>query len=114
MRISDTEWLSPYHAKKDADYGYTQSFMILEEQADGLPKIIHRCGAEVFRASEPWEMPNRFKTPCVFTTAIIEDGDDYVMSYGAADEVVGVARVNKADLLALVRQYDANGERIRG
>lgn len=111
MRISNSEWLLPYHAKKDPVYGYTQSFMILREKENGFPEIIHRCGAEVFRASEPWEMPNRFKTPCVFTTAIIEDGDDYVMSYGAADEVVGVARVDKAGLLRLVRQYNANGER---
>ncbi len=111
IRISAKEWLLCYHGKQDAVVGYTQSFMILEEQAKGFPKITHRCSERVMFAQDPWEMPNKFKTPCVFVTGLIKVGDDLLISYGAADERVGVARMRYQALIDFVRTFDAQGQK---
>jgi predicted GH43/DUF377 family glycosyl hydrolase len=109
IRISPTEWLLPYHGKKDQHLGYTQSFMILQDDAGSYPKIKHRCPERLFIADQPWEQPKRFLVPCVFTTGAFIDGADLVMSYGAADEICGLARVDLQSLIARVRRYDALG-----
>jgi predicted GH43/DUF377 family glycosyl hydrolase len=111
IRISDKEWLLCYHGKQDAVVGYTQSFMILEEQAQGFPRITHRCSERVMFAQDPWEMPHKFKTPCVFATGLIRLGDDLLISYGAADERVGVARMRYRELVDFVRTFDAQGSK---
>ena len=108
LRVSEKEWLLCYHGKQDAKVGYTQSFMILEEQAQGFPCIIHRCSERVMFAQEPWEMPNKFETPCVFITGLIRMGNELLVSYGAADERAGVARIQFQPLLDFVRTFDAS------
>jgi beta-1,2-mannobiose phosphorylase / 1,2-beta-oligomannan phosphorylase len=110
LRISEKEWLLNYHGKQGSEVGYTQSFMILEEQSEGLPIVKHRCPDRLLIADQPWEMPHKFKTPCVFTTGMIDLGEDYLLSYGAADEKVGICRITKQALLDHVRQYDAEGQ----
>lgn len=107
--LGDDEWLLAYHAKQDAVVGYTQSFMILKPGADGWPEVAHRCPDRLMFARKPWELDGRFKTPCVFTCGGIVRGDDLIMSYGAADTVSGIARVNFAELVAHVRRFDAAG-----
>jgi len=110
LRISDHEWLLCYHGKQDDTAGYTQSFMILEEQANGLPRVKHRCSERLMFAQEPWEMPHKFKTPCVFVTGLIRLDDDTLMiSYGAADERAAVARASYSALLKHVRMFDQAG-----
>lgn len=111
IRISASEWLLPYHGKKDHVMGYSQSFMILEEVNGSFPRIKHRCPERLFVADQEWEKPKRFSIPCVFTTGAFIEGDDLVMSYGAADEVCGLCRVNLEELLAAVRNYDDLGRR---
>lgn len=112
IRISADQWLVPYHGKQDATVGYTQSFMILRERASGFPVIEHRCSDRLMYATQPWELAGRFKTPCLFSCAGQQLGDDLLISYGAADTRVGLARVNFQDLLAHVRGFDAHGRRI--
>ncbi len=112
LRISDTQWLLPYHGKKDKVMGYTQSFMIFEDAEGSLPQIKHRCPERLFVADKPWEQPKKFTIPCVFTTGAFIEGDDLVMSYGAADELCGLCRTSLSELLAVVRQYDALGNPI--
>jgi predicted GH43/DUF377 family glycosyl hydrolase len=109
LSLGGGEWLLPYHGKQDAEVGYTQSFMILEEGDDGWPKITHRCSDRLMFARQAWELEGRFKTPCVFTCGGLLQGDDVIMSYGAADAVAGIAWVNFAQLVAHVRRFDANG-----
>ncbi|MFA6135182.1 MAG: hypothetical protein WC869_14310 [Phycisphaerae bacterium] len=103
------EWLLPYHAKQDAVVGYTQSFMILKEGADGWPEVIHRCPDRLMFARKPWELAGRFKTPCVFTCGGLVRGDELIMSYGAADTVAGMAWVNLPRLVAHIRCFDPVG-----
>lgn len=109
LPLGDGEWLLPYHAKQDMVVGYTQSFMILKEGTDGWPVVTHRCSDRLMYARAEWELAGRFKTPCVFTCGGILQGEDLLMSYGAADTVAGVAWVNFAELVAHVRRFNADG-----
>lgn len=111
LRISPREWLLCYHGKQDAKVGTTQSFMILEEQARGFPRITHRCSERMMFAQESWEMPDKFGTPCVFISGMIRLADELLVSYGAADERVGVARIQYQPLFEFVRTFDAQGKR---
>lgn len=107
------EWLLPYHAKQDAVVGYTQSFMILKEGADGWPVVTHRCPDRLHYAKKRWELDGRFKTPCVFTCGgLVRPNGDLLVTYGAADNFAGVARTNFPQLVTHVRRYDADGRRI--
>ncbi len=109
VSLGNQEWLVSYHAKKNAQFGYTQSFMIVREQEDDFPVVIHRCSDRLMFAERDWEMPEDYPTPCLFTTGGIVMGEDLIMSYGAADQKIGMARVNFHDLLAYIRKYDKNG-----
>lgn len=109
LKIAPGRWLLPYHGKEDKVKGYSQSFMILAESANGLPKLIHRANLPWFRAEAPWEQPNRFATPCVFTTSVILDRGRLVMSYGAADERCGIAWADAAEVIRFVEGFDAEG-----
>lgn len=112
LDLGGGEWLLPYHAKQDAIVGYTQSFMIMKEGADGWPVVTHRCPDRLLYARKRWELEGRFKTPCVFTCGGIVRGDDLLMTYGAADNFAGVVWVGYRELLAHVRRYDAQGRRL--
>jgi len=105
------EWLVSYHGKQLPDYGYTQSFMILQEREDSFPTIIHRMSQRLIYAQQEWELPDKFPCPCIFTTgAVLLDGM-LIMGYGAADQKVGIAKVNFISLVEYVRQFDEHGER---
>lgn len=112
LRISEREWLLCYHGKQDAEIGYTQSFMILEDTPDGFPRITHRCPERLLLPKEPWEQPHKFKTPCIFITGLIRLGGELLASYGAADERVGVARLDLAGLVDFVRRFKADGTKV--
>ncbi|MDF2922298.1 MAG: hypothetical protein K0R57_1212 [Paenibacillaceae bacterium] len=112
LRISDREWLVAYHGKKDAHFGYTQSFMIVEERDNDFPAVIHRCPDRLMYARQEWEMPSDYPTPCLFTTGGIVVGEDLIMAYGAADQKVGISWVNHEELVAHIRRFDADGNGI--
>ncbi len=112
IRLEDGQWLVSYHGKQEkGNVGYTQSFMILEETADGWPIVRHRCSERLLYAQLPWELDGKFPTPCVFTCGgIVVDGE-LIMSYGAADTKAGIARVNFRELVDYVRRFNAHGRR---
>lgn len=112
IRLSANEWLVAYHGKQEGTVGYTQSFMILRETGDDFPVIIHRCSDRLMYATQPWELNGKFPTPCLFTCAGVVMGDELIMTYGAADTRVGVARVEFEKLVAHVRRFDARGHRL--
>lgn len=110
IELGDGEWLLNYHGVKDAQTGYTQSFMILSEQ-DGKITVKHRCPERLIYAAEDFEQPRTFPIPCVFATGLIAYGGRLIMSYGAADQNVGILHVDTENLLQTVRQYDAFGKK---
>ncbi len=99
IKTGDGEWLLNYHGKQDAEVGYTQSFMILKEQDNGFPVITHRCSERMIIADKSWEMPGKFKTPCVFITGMIRLEDKLLAAYGAADEKIGLLEIEYPELL---------------
>ncbi|MFD0679032.1 MULTISPECIES: glycoside hydrolase family 130 protein [unclassified Paenibacillus] len=113
IRVSDDEWLVSYHGKKDVVFGYTQSFMIVKEQPNDFPVVTHRCSERLMFAEREWEMPSDYPTPCLFTTAGIVVGDELIMSYGAADQKVGISWVNFKELTDYIRCFDENGSAIK-
>lgn len=109
IALGKGEWLLPYHGKQNAEVGYTQSFMILEPGKDGWPSVKHRCSERLMYAQQAWELNGRFHTPCLFTCGGIVRNGTLIMSYGAADTVVGIAWVNFESLVGYIRRFDANG-----
>lgn len=112
MRIGKKEWLLPYHGKQLPDYGYTQSFMILEEQENDFPKIVHRCPERLMFAQQKWELPDKFPCPCIFSTGGIVSNDTLIISYGAADQKVGIAYVSMSELVSYIKTFDDLGNPI--
>ncbi|WP_310603313.1 hypothetical protein [Anaerosporobacter sp.] len=108
--LGDGEWLISYHGKQLPDVGYTQSFIIVRELEDTFPEIIHRVSERLIYAKQKWELPDKFPCPCIFTTGgVVKDGV-LIMSYGAADQKIGIAKVNFAELIHYIRCFDRNGE----
>lgn len=107
--IGDGEWLISYHGKQDETVGYTQSFMIVKEQEFGYPKVTHRCSERLMMPTEDWEMPHKFATPCLFTTGLVKLGGELLISYGAADERVGLLRMEYDALLGFIKKYRNDG-----
>lgn len=107
--LGNGEWLVSYHGKQLPEYGYTQSFMILKEVEDEFPVIIHRMSERLIYAQQEWELPDKFPCPCIFTTgAVVKDGT-LIMGYGAADQKIGIAKVDLKELVKYVRCFDENG-----
>lgn len=109
IELGSGEWLISYHGKKVPQYGYTQSFMIVKEQENAFPKIIHRCSERVMYAQQEWELPDKFLCPCLFTTGGIVVGEKLIMSYGAADQKVGIAWTNFKELVDYIKYFDEDG-----
>lgn len=101
LDLGDGKWLLCYHGKENDQKGYTQSFMVLEETQAGL-RILCRPAQGLVQPAESWEMPQRFKTPCVFFTGMIRLDDTLLVSYGAADQFVGVMELDLAKVLETI------------
>lgn len=90
-------WLLFYHGV-DEKFVYRIGIMFLDK--DDPRKILYRSAEPVFEPEESYEkkgvVPN-----VVFTCGVIEKDDTYFVYYGAADTVVGLATVEKKDVLNL-------------
>lgn len=111
LDLGDGEWLVSYHGKELPNYGYTQSFMILKERDGDFPEIKHRMSERLIYARQKWELPDKFPCPCIFTTGAVVVGDELIMGYGAADQKIGIAKVNLKELVEYVRRFDKDGNR---
>jgi predicted GH43/DUF377 family glycosyl hydrolase len=90
--------------------GYAQSFAIVRERANDFPVVTHRCPERLMYASEAWEQPKLFPTPCLFTTAGVVIDGTLIMGYGAADQYIGTARVKLSELTDHVRKFNEEGQ----
>lgn len=95
LDIGGGKWLLGYHGKQDDAHGYGQSFMIFSEVENALPKIESICGEKLITAEAAFEQPSKFGVPCVFFTGMAEQEGDLLISYGAADEFVGLMKINR-------------------
>ena len=105
IKLSDGEWLLNFHGKENDVDGYAQSFMILKEKEDSFPEISHLYPKKWIVDEEDFELPNKFKTHCVFFTGIVQISDKLLVSYGAADENAAVMELDFKKLENILRTY---------
>ena len=103
ISLGNGEWLFNFHGKEDVVKGYAQSFMILKEVENDFPNITHICKEKWIVDEADFEKPGRFKTPCVFFTGLIENDGKLLVSYGAADERVGIMTLDYKELINELR-----------
>ena len=82
--------------------------MILKERENDFPEITHICKEKWIVDEADFEKPSgsKFKTPCVFFTGLIEHNDELLVSYGAADQNVGLMRLDYKKLMEELRKCE--------
>lgn len=109
LSLGGGEWLLNFHGKEDAENGYAQSFMILKEVENDFPEMTHICKEKWIVNEADFEKPSKFKTPCVFFTGLIEKNEsELLVSYGAADQYVGVMELDFPKLMNELRRCKAD------
>ncbi|MBI2515156.1 pesticidal protein Cry7Aa [Candidatus Wolfebacteria bacterium] len=100
-------WLLIFHAVEELNKAriYRASAALLDKK-DPL-KVIGRLDYPLLFPEKDWEK-NGFVNNVVFPTGTAIFGDDLYIYYGAADRVIGVARVNLDDLLKEVKKPHAH------
>lgn len=97
--VGDGYWLLNYHGKQNDEIGYGQSFMLFKEQENSMPVVDQICEDKLISVEADFEHPSKFKTPCVFFTGMVKHEEDLLISYGAADEHVGIMKVDYQKLM---------------
>jgi beta-1,2-mannobiose phosphorylase / 1,2-beta-oligomannan phosphorylase len=98
---TDLGWLVIYHGV-DHDLVYRLGVALLDK--DDPSRVLSWPTAPILAPEEPWELVGDVPN-VVFTCGTADLGDDYLIYYGGADRVIGLATVNKRDLL----DFAANG-----
>ncbi|MEM1108183.1 MAG: glycosylase [Planctomycetota bacterium] len=98
-------WLEVYHgsrrATKKGEVGaYMAGLLLLDP--DDPSKVIKHTPEPIMAAQEDWEMDG-FVPNVVFPTGVVEDGERWLVYYGAADTHVGVTAFSIDDLLGALR-----------
>ena len=99
LEIGEGRWLLNYHGKKDDIEGYGQSFMIFKKVENDIPVIEKISLEKMIGCEAEFEKPSRFTIPCVFFTGMIFHKGDLLVSYGAADERVGLLKIDYKKLM---------------
>ena len=114
-------WLLAFHGTTQVEEGnvYCMGWCVLD--ATDPSRVLYVSPSPVLTPETPYEIqhepipqvdmanfPDGVRV--VFPEGMVERGEDLLVYYGAADVNVGVARVNKADLLASLEAAIARGE----
>ncbi|OGK21172.1 hypothetical protein A3C23_03420 [Candidatus Roizmanbacteria bacterium RIFCSPHIGHO2_02_FULL_37_13b] len=92
-------WLLIYHGSETIDDGrfiYRAGIMLLDLKDPR--KILYRSEEPIFQPEEKYEREG-YVNNVVFPTGLIEWGDKYWIYYGAADQVVAAAYIDKNTML---------------
>jgi len=93
---TDRGWLVIYHGvDQERVYRLGTALLDLKDPAH----VLHRAADVVLEPEEPWELVGDVPN-VVFTCGTAEIGDRYLVYYGGADTVIGVASAKKQELLA--------------
>ncbi len=98
---TDQGWLCIYHGVSP-ERVYRLGVVLLD--LDDPSRVINWPTDAILEPNESWELEGDVPN-VVFTCGTAELGDDYFVYYGGADKVIGVATVNKLQLL----RFAANG-----
>lgn len=98
-------FLEIYHgsrrATKKGEVGAYMAGLLLLDPEDPA-KVLRHTPKPIMAAQEDWEQQG-FVPNVVFPTGIVEDGDRWLIYYGAADTHVGVTALTLDDLLGALR-----------
>jgi len=99
-------WLLGYHAvQKDASeperLTYRLGFMLLD--LNNPAKVIKRTTDPILEPEMEWEIFGGVPK-VVFTDSLIEDKDEYLIYYGAADNYIALASCSKADVMNWIKE----------
>ncbi len=89
-------WLHFYHG---VDKNLIYKLGILVHKLDDPSQIIYRSKEPVLEPSLDWEKQG-YVDNVVFTCGVVEKDHRYLVYYGAADKVIGVAAIEKQKLLS--------------
>lgn len=90
-------WLLFYHGVDQANV-YRLGIMFLD--TDDPTKVLYRSSEPVFEPVAEYEK-HGFIPNVVFTCGAIEKGGQYYVYYGAGDQIIGVATIEKEKVLSL-------------
>lgn len=91
-------WILIYHGVHDSIKGYVYSACAALLDLNHPQKEIARLPYPLFTPELEWELKGEVNNVCFPTGAIVVDDTIYIY-YGAADERIAVATVNKTDLV---------------
>ncbi len=98
-------WLELYHgscrATRPGQVGAYQAGLLLLD-ADDPTRVLKHTPRPIMAAQENWETQG-FVPNVVFPTGVVEDGDRWMVFYGAADTHVGVTAFTLDDLWGALR-----------
>jgi predicted GH43/DUF377 family glycosyl hydrolase len=92
---TDLGWLVIYHGV-DQNLVYRLGVALLDKDDPSI--VLNRPVEPILVPEEPWELAGDIPN-VVFTCGTAELGDQYLVYYGGADRVIGLATANKRDLL---------------
>ncbi|MBN2642578.1 MAG: hypothetical protein JXR78_13075 [Victivallales bacterium] len=106
IELNSGEWLFPYHGKQNDTVGYTQSFMLLNEQDTGFPEIVSRPTDRLIYPQEKWELDGDFSIPCIFSCSGVVDDERGIlmMGCGIADQKIAMIETSFTELVDYLRQ----------
>ena len=94
---TDKGWLLIYHGVASKDKAYRVGAMLLD--ISNPKKIITKTKDFLMEPEYPFETEG-FYSGCVFPTGIVEVKDEYYIYYGAGDQCICLATINKKELLS--------------
>lgn len=93
--LTDIGWLMIYHGvRKDRSYALGAALLDSRDPT----RLTHLLPYPLLEPERPYELVGVVPR-VVFGTSLLEVEDTFRVYYGAADRVIGVAAINKADLL---------------
>lgn len=95
-------WLSIYHAC-DRDTIYRLGAFLTSLTDPGV--ITHKTQNAILSPDEEYEKQGFFGN-VVFTCGVVEDGDDLLVYYGAADDKIAMCKLSISQLLETMEEYN--------
>lgn len=89
-------WLHFYHG---VDQNLVYRLGLLVHKLDNPSQIIYRSKEPILEPSLDWEKQGYINN-VVFTSGAVEKDGKYLVYYGAADKFIGVAAIEKQQLLS--------------
>lgn len=96
---TDIGWLHFYHG---VDKQSIYRIGVLLHDIANPEKIIYHSSEPILSPEEPFEKVGNFPN-VVFSCGAVEKDGEYLIYYGAADKYVGLAKINKEELLSEIK-----------